>query len=144
MLNGMLAALRSDPVELIDEPSDEPKAADFSEFDTASITFPYCTECVLEKADAFVGEGTADAVREFVCSIGDSVVFIEDENIVKIHVHTDHPGIVLETVGEYGTFISVKVENMRNQHSALVAGKEEEKENKETERHECSLLWAEG
>ena len=128
MLNGMLAALRSDPVELIDEPSDEPKAADFSEFDTASITFPYCTECVLEKADAFVGEGTADAVREFVCSIGDSVVFIEDENIVKIHVHTDHPGLVLEKVGEYGTFISVKVENMRNQHSALVAGKEEEKE----------------
>ena len=128
MLNGMLAALRSDPVELIDVPSDEPKAADFSEFDTASITFPYCTECVLEKADAFVGEGTADAVREFVCSIGDSVVFIEDENIVKIHVHTDHPGLVLEKVGEYGTFISVKVENMRNQHSALVAGKEEEKE----------------
>lgn len=128
MLNGMLAALRSDPVELIDEPSDEPKAADFSEFDTASITFPYCTECVLEKSDAFVGEGTADAVREFVCSIGDSVVFIEDENIVKIHVHTDHPGLVLETVGEYGTFISVKIENMRNQHSALVAGKEEEKE----------------
>ena len=128
MLNGMLAALRSDPVELIDEPSDEPKAADFSEFDTASITFPYCTECVLEKADAFVGEGTADAVREFVCSIGDSVVFIEDENIVKIHVHTDHPGLVLEKVGAYGTFISVKIENMRNQHSALVAGKEEEKE----------------
>lgn len=128
MLNGMLAALRSDPVELIDEPSDEPKAADFAEFDTASITFPYCTECVLEKSDAFVGEGTADAVREYVCSIGDSVVFIEDENIVKIHVHTDHPGLVLETVGEYGTFISVKVENMRNQHSALVAGKEEEKE----------------
>ena len=128
MLNGMLAALRSDPVELIDEPSDEPKAADFAEFDTASITFPYCTECVLEKSDAFVGEGTADAVREFVCSIGDSVVFIEDENIVKIHVHTDHPGLVLEKVGEYGTFISVKVENMRNQHSALVAGKEEEKE----------------
>lgn len=128
MLNGMLAALRSDPVELIDEPSDEPKAADFAEFDTASITFPYCTECVLEKSDAFVGEGTADAVREFVCSIGDSVVFIEDENIVKIHVHTDHPGLVLEMVGEYGTFISVKVENMRNQHSALVAGKEEEKE----------------
>ena len=128
MLNGMLAALRSDPVELIDEPSDEPKAADFAEFDTASITFPYCTECVLEKSDAFVGEGTADAVREYVCSIGDSVVFIEDENIVKIHVHTDHPGLVLEKVGEYGTFISVKVENMRNQHSALVAGKEEEKE----------------
>ena len=129
MLNGMLAALREDPVELIDEPaSAEPAAADFSNFDTSNITFPYCTECVLEKSEAFYGEGKADAVRRFICTIGDSVVFIEDESIVKLHVHTDHPGLVLEKVGEYGMFISVKIENMRNQHSALVAGKEEEKE----------------
>ena len=129
MLKGMLAALREDPVELIEEPaSSEPAAADFSEFDTSNITFPYCTECVVEKFENFYGEGTADAVREFICKIGDSVVFIEDENIVKIHVHTDHPGLVLEKVGEYGMFVSVKIENMRNQHSALVAGKEEVKE----------------
>ena len=129
MLNGMLAALREDPVELIEEAATaEPAAADFSEFDTSNITFPYCTECVLEKSDAFYGEGKADAVREFVCSIGDSVVFIEDESIIKLHVHTDHPGLVLEKVGEYGMFASVKIENMRNQHSALVAGKQEEKE----------------
>ena len=129
MLKGMLAALREDPVELIDEPATvEPAAADFSNFDTSNITFPYCTECVLEKSEKFYGEGKADAVREFVCKIGDSVVFIEDESIVKLHVHTDHPGLVLEKVGEYGMFVSVKIENMRNQHSALVAGKEEEKE----------------
>ena len=129
MLKGMLAALREDPVELIEEAAAaEPAAADFSEFDTANITFPYCTECVLEKSEEFYGEGTADAVREFVCSIGDSVVFIEDENLVKLHVHTDHPGLVLEKVGAYGMFVSVKIENMRNQHSALVAGKEEKKE----------------
>ena len=129
MLKGMLAALREHPVELIDEPATaEPAAADFSNFDASNITFPYCTECVLEKSDKFYGEGKADAVREFICRIGDSVVFIEDESIVKIHVHTDHPGLVLEKIGEYGMFISVKIENMRNQHSALVAGKEEEKE----------------
>jgi DAK2 domain fusion protein YloV len=80
---------------------------------------------VLEKSDAFYGEGKADAVREFICSIGDSVVFIEDESIVKLHVHTDHPGLVLEKVGEYGMLVSVKIENMRNQHSALVSGKNE-------------------
>ena len=126
MLNGMLAALREDPVELVNEPASvEPAAADFSNFDTSNITFPYCTECVLEKSEQFYGEGMADAVREFICTIGDSVVFIEDENIVKLHVHTDHPGLVLEKVGEYGMFVSVKIENMRNQHSALVAGKEE-------------------
>ena len=129
MLNGMLSALREDPVELVAEPAAaEPAAADFSEFDTANITFPYCTECVLEKAQEFEGEGKADAVREFICTIGDSVVFIEDESIIKLHVHTDHPGLVLEKASEYGMLISVKIENMRNQHSALVAGKEEEKE----------------
>ena len=128
MLKGMLAALQEEPVELIDEPASlEPAAADFSSFDTSNITFPYCTECVLEKSEVFYGEGKADAVREYICTIGDSVVFIEDESIVKLHVHTDHPGLVLEKVGEYGMFISVKIENMRNQHSALVANKEEEK-----------------
>lgn len=128
MLNGMLAALREDPVELIaQDDGSETAATDFSDFDTANITFPYCTECVLEKAQEFVGEGSADAVREFICTIGDSVVFIEDESIVKLHVHTDHPGLVLEKVAEYGMFVSVKIENMRNQHSALVAGQEAEK-----------------
>ena len=129
MLYGMLAALREDPIERInDAEADEKMAADFSEFDTSNITFPYCTECVLDKAEEFYGEGKADAVREYICTIGDSVVFIEDENIIKLHVHTDHPGLVLEKVGAYGMFASVKIENMRNQHSALVSGKVEEKE----------------
>ena len=128
MLKGMLAALQEEPVELVDEPATlEPAAADFSEFDTANITFPYCTECVLEKAEAFCGEGLADDVRKFICTIGDSVVFIEDESIIKLHVHTDRPGLVLEKACEYGMLVNVKIENMRNQHSALVAEKEEEK-----------------
>ena len=131
MLNGMLAALREHPVELIEEaPTAEPAAADFSEFDTANITFPYCTECVLEKDEKFAFEGACDEVRKFICTIGDSVVFIEDESIVKIHVHTGHPGLVLEKIGEFGMFLSVKIENMRNQHSALVAGKAEEPKEK--------------
>ena len=134
MLNGMLAALREDPVELIDEPATvDSSAADFSAFDTENITYPYCTECVLEKSESFYGEGKADAVREFICTIGDSAVFIEDESIVKLHVHTDHPGLVLEKVGEYGMFISVKIENMRKQHSALVAGGDKSTEIKATE-----------
>ena len=134
MLNGMLAALREDPVELIDEPATvDSSAADFSAFDTENITYPYCTECVLEKSESFYGEGKADAVREFICTIGDSAVFIEDESIVKLHVHTDHPGLVLEKVGEYGMLISVKIENMRKQHSALVAGGDKSTEIKATE-----------
>ncbi len=148
MLNGMLAALREDPVELLDDAESESDgSADFSEFDTANITFPYCTECVLDKNEKFYGEGKADAVREYICRIGDSVVFVEDESIIKLHVHTDHPGLVLEKVSEYGMFASVKIENMRNQHSALVAGKEAEKEkvvNPENEYGFVSVCMGEG
>jgi len=119
-LNGMLSALNNNPVILLNKNSDEPKEADFESFDTENITFPYCTECIVEKNEKYQGEGHATAVNEFICSIGDSAVFIEDESIIKIHVHTDHPGLVLEKAGEYGMLITVKIENMRKQHSELI------------------------
>ena len=124
-LNGMLSALNNNPVILLDK-SEGPREADFETFDTESITFPYCTECIVEKSEKYQGEGHADEVNKFICSIGDSAVFVEDESIIKIHVHTDHPGLVLEKAGEYGMLITVKVENMRKQHSELVAKPKEE------------------
>ena len=116
----MIASLNGNPVELIAKEDSAP-AADFSEFDTADITFPYCTECVTEKFPEFEGEGRARELHELIGAIGDSVVFIEDEKIIKLHVHTDHPGRVIEKAGEYGMLVTVKIENMRNQHSELVA-----------------------
>ncbi len=131
VLNGMMAALEGKPIEMLAAP-EKTAAADFSEFDTADITFPYCTECVVEKFPQFEGEGHARALHELVGSIGDSVVFIEDETIIKLHVHTDHPGKVLEKAGDYGMLLTVKIENMRNQHSELVA-KEEAKTEKQVQ-----------
>ncbi len=126
--SGMLAALRKNPVILL-QATETMQKADFSEFDTENITFPYCTECVTEKFHEFEGEEKAEALHQFICSIGDSVVFIEDEKIIKLHVHTDHPGLVMEKAGEFGMLMTVKVENMRNQHSALVASADEKKAN---------------
>ncbi len=123
--SGMLAALEKNPVILLSANEANTKKADFSEFDTDSITFPYCTECVCEKFSEFEGEERAEELHKFICSIGDSVVFIEDESIIKLHVHTDHPGLVMEKAGEYGMLMTVKVENMRNQHSELVASEAE-------------------
>ena len=128
VLKGMIAALEGNPVILL-VAAESTQKADFSEFDTADITFPYCTECVTEKFPQFEGEDHAKELHALICSIGDSVVFIEDEKIIKLHVHTDHPGLGMEKVGEYGMLVSVKVENMRLQHSELVgeAAKEESK-----------------
>ena len=126
-LNGMLSALNNAPVERIDD-ADEVAEADFSSFDTESITFPYCTECIVEKYEQFVGEGHAEGFHKLVGKIGDSVVFVEDETIIKVHVHTDHPGKVLEKACEFGMLATVKIENMRNQHSAIVSDKQDKKE----------------
>ena len=120
-LKGMLSALKKKPVELKNASEESDGAADFAEFDTESITFPYCTECVVEKYSEFEGENKAGELHELICSIGDSVVFIEDEKIIKLHVHTDHPGKVFEKAGEYGMLATAKIENMRNQHSELLS-----------------------
>ena len=125
-LQGMLAALHKNPIILIQK-TETLQKADFSEFDTESITFPYCTECVTEKFEEFEGEEKATELHEFICSIGDSVVFIEDEKIIKLHVHTGHPGLVMEKAGEFGMLLTVKVENMRKQHSELVSASDKER-----------------
>ena len=123
-LNGMLSALNGAPVKR-NEQSAETLEADFSEFDTESITFPYCTECIVEKYEQFQGEGHADDFHRLVGEIGDSVVFVEDESIIKVHVHTDHPGKVMEKACEYGMLATVKIENMKKQHSAIVSNKQD-------------------
>ncbi len=126
-LNGMLASLNGNPVARQSSDDDAPAEADFSSFNTEDITFPYCTECIVEKYEQFHGEGKAGEFHKLVGSIGDSVVFIEDESIIKVHVHTDHPGAVMEKACEFGMLVTVKVENMRHQHSAIVSDKQEEK-----------------
>lgn len=126
ILKGMVAALHQQPVALLSDSAEEAAAADFGDFDTEEITFAYCTECIVDKAEPFAGkEDAAEALHAFVGEIGDSVVFIEDETIIKLHVHTDHPGNVLEKALEYGSLAMSKIENMKIQHSHKVAEKEQ-------------------
>ncbi|MBQ8432155.1 MAG: DAK2 domain-containing protein [Clostridia bacterium] len=119
VISGMLAALNSNPVIAEEETGAVQNQANFADFDTSSIVFAYCTECIIGKSKKYRGEGTANEFHEFVGAIGDSVVFIDAEDIIKLHVHTNHPGQVIEKALEYGEIESLKVENMRLQHSAL-------------------------
>lgn len=139
-LSGMTAALNNNPVALLDTSSSETSEATFGDFDTESITFAYCTECVVEKNDEFKGEGTARELHELICSIGDSVVFIDDENIIKLHVHTDHPGQVFEKAIEYGALATAKIENMKKQHSNLVANEAQTKEAEKLPTHSAEYV----
>ena len=134
ILRGMLAALAGEPVEATE---DTPKAAspitekaDFTDFNTEDIKFQYCTECIVEKYKYFHGENKANALYDRIAELGDSIVFVDAEEIIKLHIHSNHPGLVLELASAFGAFVTVKVENMKNQHSALTdaapAQKEEE------------------
>ena len=120
ILKGMLSVLKNEPIILLNQSDDVTLEADFSEFNPDDITFSYCTECVIQKWDNYKGEDTAGELHDFVCTMGDSVVFIDDEEVIKLHVHTDHPGDVMEKSLKFGSLLTVKIENMKEQHSALV------------------------
>ena len=122
MLKGMLASLKGHDVAAVENDGDGVSdAADFGEFDTDSITFAYCTECIVGKSDEYLGEGTATAFKDTISPWGDSMVFIDDTEIIKLHIHTNDPGRVLSEAVKYGALETVKIENMKRQHSALTA-----------------------
>ena len=91
-------------------------SADFSDFNDEDITFTYCTEFIVSKES---NKNTSELKSELE-KLGDSLVFVEDDEIIKVHVHTDDPGTALHLAVAYGQFVTVKVENMRIQHTSKV------------------------
>ncbi len=79
----------------------------------ADITFTYCTEFIVKREEN--GKDPA-SLRAYLETIGDCVVVVDDEEIIKIHVHTDHPGNAFEKGLTFGQLINMKIENMRDQH----------------------------
>lgn len=128
VLEGMSLALHGKPVEAASAGDEIKSAANFGDFHAEDIKFGYCTECIIEKSPAYRGEGKVSAFHHFVTGIGDSVVFVDDDEIIKLHVHTNHPGKVLENALKYGALATVKIENMRMQHSELADGAKKSEE----------------
>ncbi len=91
-------------------------AASFDDFDTDEITFTYCTEFIINRENDLDPE----KLRDFLSSLGDSLVLVDDEEIIKVHVHTNDPGKALHEAMDYGSFATVKIENMRLQHTEKV------------------------
>ena len=118
VMDAMLAWLQGRAVAPVEAklPDQEQKAAaDFAEFDTAEIHFTYCTEFIAARES----QKSPELLRTFLENIGDCVVVVSDEEIVKVHVHTNVPGEVLTEALTYGPLQTVKIENMRNQHTVL-------------------------
>jgi uncharacterized protein len=103
--------------------SDRERFVDDSNMRPEDITFGYCTEFIVKDA----AEANDNELREYLNTIGDCVLVIKDDDIIKVHVHTDHPGKAFEKGLTYGALIRMKVDNMRE----MLGVSEEEAEDKE-------------
>ena len=116
-LEAMAMALRGEDLKVTASAESETKdAADFSDFNTDDITFTYCTEFIIQRENNL----DVEPFRAFLDSLGDSLVLVDDEEIIKVHVHTNDPGKALHEAIDYGSFVTVKIENMRLQHTEKV------------------------
>lgn len=86
-----------------------------AEVDTANIKFGYCTEFIINLEKEFK-ENDEESFKAFLETIGDSLVCVSDEEVVKIHVHTNDPGLALQRALGYGSLTRIKIDNMREQH----------------------------
>jgi len=109
------------------EQSQEVKTAQEA-VDTKSIKYMYCTEFIVEKSSPDVSVST---FRKTIESKGDCMLVIDDEDIVKVHIHTNNPGYVLEKAVLLGSMINIKIDNMKHQHQSLITQPEEAAEAQE-------------
>lgn len=89
---------------------------------TEDITYGYCTEIMvaLKQGPTYVKEFNYNEFQGYLSGLGDSLLVVNDDEIVKVHVHTEDPGLVMQEGLKYGSLIKIKVDNMRNQHEAQV------------------------
>ena len=136
VMKGCLMALRGQELTINIEKSTTPASVkiDSTSIDTSNIKFGYCTEFIILLSKNFNVKQEMD-FKAFLESIGDSIVVVADDEIVKVHVHTNDPGLAIQRALTYGALSNMKIDNMRLEH--------EEKVIKEAERAEQEIIPAE-
>ena len=118
ILKGMLSVFKDGVIikgnnVQVEETEEETSRNAAGEFET-EITFTYCTEFIVNRNPEC--EKEPNDLRMYLETIGDCVVVVDDEEIIKVHVHTDHPGNAIENALTHGSLVHLKIENMRDQH----------------------------
>lgn len=128
------------PVEMDEMVSAEHHKSAQGKLNTEDIKYGYCTEIMVRLgAGRFVEKKfDYDEFRGYLAEIGDSLLVIADDEVVKVHVHTEHPGMVLSYGQKFGSLIKVKVDNMRLQHETILEKDEEEEREEEISENEIS------
>ncbi len=145
VFQGVEKALRGETIEM-EVPSAhgaQMPTVNFSAFHADSVLeFGYCTEFILQLQNSKVDIASFDKqiIVDYLQKEGDSIVAVQDEDIVKIHVHTFKPGDILNYCQQFGEFITLKIENMSVQHNEIML--EEERKTKEKIRKPIAIVAA--
>ncbi len=145
-LRGALAGLKGETIELaegipsqpargaglLEEIPKKPSGSGNDNISTADIKFGYCTEFII-LLDKELTDKQVSEFKAYLTSIGDSIVCVADEELVKVHVHTNHPGLAFEKALTYGGLTRMKIDNMREEHSERVSMEEEKRRAEEQE-----------
>lgn len=120
ILTGFMSAIAGDIIEKVDVlDNDVQKAA--SNVETGEEGYGYCTEFILRLEKSLVDKFNEDQLKHELSMIpGESIVVVQDEDIVKVHVHTLKPGEALNIAQRFGEFIKLKIENMQEQHNTII------------------------
>lgn len=139
IFEGFLAAIRNEDVVLTDNSlvSNAKQQPAQSSISTEDIKYAYCTEFIINKYDA---SASADKMRAAIEPKGDCMIVIDEDDIVKVHIHTNHPGFVLEQAVKLGEMVNIKIENMREQHTDIINGSEEKETKKVSEHRETAVV----
>lgn len=126
--HGILSYLKGEKVEITfdDKGSGKSSNINLKVVEDQDIKFGYCTECIINTATSFKKNATEEIIK-YLEGIGDSLVVVGDEQYIKIHVHTNHPGQVFEKGLEYGFLTNLKVDNLKLEHQEKVIKDAEKK-----------------
>ena len=123
ILHGILEGLKGNVIELGDvvlsTKSSSANGAAREDIDTADIKFGYCTEFIVNLNKEFTDKDEEE-FKEFLTSIGDSLVCVADDEVVKVHVHTNDPGLAIQRGLSFGELTNLKIDNMREEHRERV------------------------
>ena len=117
-------------------------SVDTSSLDTSEITFGYCTEFIINLAEPLPDE-EVEKLKDYLSSLGDSLVCVASDEFVKVHVHTNDPGLAIQKGLSYGPLSRMKIDNMREEHherliknASQIAAQEKKKADEEKQRKE--------
>jgi hypothetical protein len=122
IFEGFMAAIDGNPIQL--EDGEKEAHEEQVQMNMESEEYGYCTEFIIKLNNEYLNTFNENKLRSKLSDLGDSLVVVQDEEIVKVHVHTLTPGDALNIAQRYGEFLKLKIENMQEQHDSIIDSKD--------------------